>query len=179
MSPGFAEAVASMVVSERTRVWIPKALALPANVQPESAAKQVDLTYDLVVLALIAAPPTPKSLKAPAEGARKLASGVALQRLQKGRDGARPDDSSRVRVHLSLWTNDGTLFESTLMTGQPMVFSMAEIPVGLREGLRQMQLGERSRLWVPAALAFGEKPLRRGQPAGNLVYEVELLELVP
>jgi FKBP-type peptidyl-prolyl cis-trans isomerase len=32
-------------------------------------------------------------------------------------------------------------------------------------------------MWIPAALAYGEKPRRRGLPAGPLVYDVELLEL--
>lgn len=179
MAPGIAEAVASMVAAERTRLWIPKALAFPSNSSEVPAEKQLDLTYDLAVLAVIAAPPTPKALKGPPPSARKLASGVAVQRLQKGRDGAKLDDRSRVRVQLSVWTTDGTLFESTRMTGQPVVFGMPEIPAGLREGILQMQWGERARLWVPAALAYGDKPLRRGQPAGNLIYEVELLELVP
>jgi hypothetical protein len=31
----------------------------------------------------------------------------------------------------------------------------------------------RARAWVPAALGFGDKP-RRGAPAGDLVYDLEL-----
>jgi FKBP-type peptidyl-prolyl cis-trans isomerase len=37
-------------------------------------------------------------------------------------------------------------------------------------------VGEKARVWIPAALAFGDKP-RRGTPRGDVVYELELLEL--
>jgi len=179
MSPGFAEAVASMVVDERARIWIPQALAFPPNPKQDPPAKQADLTFEIVILSLIAAPPTPKALRRPPSSALKLPSGVALQTLKKGRDSSSPTDSGHVKAHLSCWSTDGTLFESTVMAGQPVVFGMREIPPGLREGLQRMHPAEKARLWVPAALAYGDKPLRRGQPAGSLVYELELLEVMP
>ena len=40
----------------------------------------------------------------------------------------------------------------------------------------QMVVGDKVRLWIPRDLAYGEKP-RRGQPKGDLVYELELLAI--
>ena len=54
---------------------------------------------------------------------------------------------------------------------------MADLPVGLRESLQQLVVGDRARIWLPAPLAYGTKPRNGGQPAGNLVYEVELVGL--
>ena len=39
-----------------------------------------------------------------------------------------------------------------------------------------MVVGDKVRVWIPTAMAFGKKP-RRGQPKGDLVYELELLSL--
>jgi peptidylprolyl isomerase len=38
-----------------------------------------------------------------------------------------------------------------------------------------MTQGDKARLWIPAALAYGEKPSSPGKPAGDLVFDVELL----
>jgi len=38
--------------------------------------------------------------------------------------------------------------------------------------------GEKTRLWIPAALAYGDKPQRRGSPSGQLTFDVELLEIL-
>lgn len=34
-----------------------------------------------------------------------------------------------------------------------------------------MVVGENVRIWVPAAFAYGEHPLQKSTPAGNLVYD--------
>jgi FKBP-type peptidyl-prolyl cis-trans isomerase len=39
-----------------------------------------------------------------------------------------------------------------------------------------MVVGEKRRLWIPSALAYGDRPARNGAPAGDLVFDVELLD---
>ena len=39
-----------------------------------------------------------------------------------------------------------------------------------------MVVGDEVRVWIPAELAYGDKP-RRGAPAGDLVYDLELVAL--
>jgi FKBP-type peptidyl-prolyl cis-trans isomerase len=63
------------------------------------------------------------------------------------------------------------------MGGQSAVFFVEDTIAGWREGLRRMLVGEKARLWIPADLAYGEKPGRRGVPAGRLVYDIELLAI--
>jgi peptidylprolyl isomerase len=41
-----------------------------------------------------------------------------------------------------------------------------------------MTKGEKRRFWIPADLAYGETPRRPGMPAGMLVFDVELLDVV-
>ena len=40
-----------------------------------------------------------------------------------------------------------------------------------------MVVGEKTRFWIPGALAYGDKPQRPGAPAGMLVFDIELLNI--
>jgi FKBP-type peptidyl-prolyl cis-trans isomerase len=47
---------------------------------------------------------------------------------------------------------------------------------GWREGLQYMVTGEKARLWIAAALAYGDRPADKMVPAGDLVYDIELVD---
>ncbi|HEX3694710.1 MAG TPA: FKBP-type peptidyl-prolyl cis-trans isomerase [Polyangia bacterium] len=176
MSPGIAEAIAAMVVGQHRRVWIPEALAFPPNPKDDPPARKADLTYDLTLDEIIAAPPTPRALKAPPARARRLPSGVAIEIFKKGTGQVHPARPAHALVQLAGWTADGVLFESTAMTGHAASYGLDELIPGLAQALPLLVVGDRARLWIPAALAYGDKS-RHGQPAGNLIYEIELLRL--
>jgi FKBP-type peptidyl-prolyl cis-trans isomerase len=173
--PGVAEALSSMVVGEERRVWIPADLTHKMD-DPDEPPSRADVTYDIELLSIQKAPPTPRDLKAPPAAAHKRPSGLALQVLRKGRGGRHPAPGSRMKLHFSGWTTDGRLIESTVMAGRPAVYELEAVIPGWREALEQMVVGEKVRVWIPTALAYGDKP-RRGVPRGDLVYELELLEL--
>jgi len=40
-----------------------------------------------------------------------------------------------------------------------------------------MVVGEKTRFWIPAALAYGTVATRPGAPVGPLTFDVELLEI--
>jgi len=178
LTPGLAEAVKAMVLAETRRVWVPARLnSTPNDDEPPPASRAVDLTYELTLVELIKAPPTPSPLKQAPPGTRKLASGLALKIIQKGTGKLHPAASNRVTLHLSAWTTNGVLFESTRMSGHPAVYVVSELLPGVRAGVEELVAGDRARLWVPAELAYGNHPRRRGQPAGALVYDVEVLSI--
>jgi FKBP-type peptidyl-prolyl cis-trans isomerase len=178
MTPGLAEAVAKMVVGEQRRVWIPEALAFPVDPNDDDQPRRkADLTYDLTLLTILSAPATPQPLKHASPKARKLPSGVAIEIVKRGPGQAHPDASQQLTMHLSCWTTDGALHESTKFGGKPLIYRIAELVPGLAEAVQQLVVGDVARAWIPAALAYGRKPKRRSQPAGNLVYEVELVGL--
>jgi peptidylprolyl isomerase len=132
---------------------------------------------DIEILAIIKAPPTPPDLNAPPKTAVKTDSGLAFRTLEKGAGTRRPSPTGQVKLHLSGWTIDGDLFESTVRGGKPAVYIVAHLIPGLHEGVLGMVVGEKRRFWIPAALAYGEKRGRRGVPTGNLVYDVKLLAI--
>jgi peptidylprolyl isomerase len=122
-------------------------------------------------------PETPKDLKAPPKDATKTASGLAYKVLTKGKGATKPTASDRVKVHYSGWTTDGKMFDSSVTRGEPATFGLGQVIKGWTEGLQLMVEGEKTRFWIPAELAYGEKP-QGGRPAGMLVFDVELLEIV-
>ena len=172
--PGVTEALKSMVVGEERRIWVPGRLTFTSDEEDEVPPK-VDVTLDLELIEIIKAPPTPADLKAPPKTVVKTASGLAFQILKKGTGTQHPSPTSQVTLHLSGWTTDGTLFVSTVRGGHPAVYIVAHLIPGLHEGVLRMVTGEKRRFWIPAPLAYGEKTGRRGAPAGDLVYDVELL----
>ena len=174
--PGISEAVRAMVAGEQRRVWIPAALSAPER-DDDHPAPRADLTYDLTLVDIIKAPPTPTSLKAAPRGAQRLPSGLAIQVRAAGAGDAHPTEMSRVMLNLSGWTAAGVLYESTAMSGRPVIYVVRDLMPGLREAIEQLVVGEKARVWIPAALAYGEKPRHRSLPAGRLVYDLELLAI--
>ena len=181
--PGISEALKLMVAGEKRRVWIPAELAFAAHVAHhgpkqlhEPPPPHVDLTVDVELIQILKAPRPPADLKLPPAGALRTISGVAIEILTPGTGSNHPNANSQVTLNYSGWTTDGKLFESTIMAGHPAVVLLGTALAGWREALPRMLPGEKARIWIPAALAYGNKPLERMVPAGDLVYDIELIE---
>ena len=56
-------------------------------------------------------------------------------------------------------------------------FPLNGVIKGWTEGVQLMVVGEKRRFWIPGKLAYGENP-PPGAPAGTLVFDVELLDIV-
>lgn len=182
--PGVAEALRSMVEGEKRRVWVPANLTFVptrhgplGRIDDDEPPPGVDLTFDVELVRILKAPATPDDLKKPPSTATMTPSGVAVQVLERGGGTAHPTAASRVLLHYSTWTAEGKLFETTVTSGHPGTFLVGSVLAGWRDGLMSMVVGEKSRLWIPAALAYGEKPASRKLPAGNLVIDVQLLAI--
>ena len=173
MIPGMAEAVKHMAPGEQRRIWIPAHLGYDDD---DDKAKATDLTVDFELLEIQKAPPIPVDLKAPPASATKLESGVSYRRIKQGSGTEHPSSKTQMLLDFSGWTRNGDLIESTVMAGHPASFELISALRGWREVLQLMVAGDKVRIWIPAAVPFGEKP-RRGQPKGDLVYELELLAL--
>jgi peptidylprolyl isomerase len=122
--------------------------------------------------------PAPPDVAAAPAGAAKTASGLASKVLTAGTGKNHPGPSDTVKVHYTGWTKDGLMFDSSIKRGEPITFPLNGVIPGWTEGLQLMVTGEKRRLWIPAALAYGDHP-RQGAPAGDLVFDVELLDVTP
>ena len=113
---------------------------------------------------------------APSEGHKKTESGLAYKVLKPGDGKTKPKATDRVTVHYSGWTTDGTMFDSSVVRGQPATFPLGGVIKGWTEGVQLMTLGEKTRFWIPANLAYGENPMG-GRPGGQLTFDIELIKI--
>ena len=75
---------------------------------------------------------------------------------------------------------DGTVFDSSGERGKPFqcVIGTGRVIKGWDQGLMGMQVGGKRKLWVPAHLGYGERQVGSIPPNSNLVFEIELLEVL-
>jgi peptidylprolyl isomerase len=111
------------------------------------------------------------------DGLITTASGLRMLVLRQGTGNDHAAASDRVRVQYTGWTKGGTMFDSSLDREQPGLFTLTQVIPGWAEALELMVVGEKRKLWIPAKLAYGDRPLP-GAPAGDLTYEVELVEII-
>ena len=72
---------------------------------------------------------------------------------------------------------DGSVFDSSVDRGQPATFGVTQVIQGWVEALQLMKVGEKWRLFIPSALAYGESGSGSIPPNSTLIFEVELLEI--
>ncbi len=124
--------------------------------------------------------PAPEDVAAPPEDALEheqgLRSKVLLPSLREPAEES-PSVHDTVTVHYSGWTTDGKMFDSSIVRNKPATFPLKNVIKGWQLGIPLMAPGEKRRFWIPAELAYGERP-RGGAPAGMLVFDVQLLGVV-
>lgn len=172
---GWQEGLQMMTTGEKRRFWIPADLAYGETAR-RPGAPSGQLTFDVELISILAAPKVPDDVAAPPPTAKKTESGLAYTVLREG-DGATPGPNNRVSVHYSGWTKDGKMFDSSIPRGNPSTFGVTQVIKGWTEGLQLMKAGAKYRFWIPADLAYGETPSRPGAPSGQLTFDVELLEV--
>lgn len=132
----------------------------------------------LSLLALAAAEPPPAlrpSVEPPPE-ARRSATGVASMVLRPGQETRRPSAEGMVALGFTGWTQEGKTFAEVPADDLAPRLFVARLMPGMREAVLEMTPGERRRIWVPEALAFGGA---EGRPRGPVVMELELLDALP
>ncbi|MFW5739124.1 MAG: FKBP-type peptidyl-prolyl cis-trans isomerase [Myxococcota bacterium] len=173
--PGLAEVLGEMVKGEERRVWIPANLATSGWPNPPEGKP---VTMDIKVLEIVVGPkkiPVPENVAAPPKDAKKSKSGLAWKVLKEGEGKVHPKADQTVKVHYSGWTTDGKMFDSSEAKGKPASFPLGAVIAGWTEGVQLMVEGEKRRFWIPVELAYNNAP---GKPAGMLVFDIELLEIV-
>ena len=112
------------------------------------------------------------------DGVITTPSGLQYTVLTQG-SGPKPSPNDVVRVQYEGALTDGDVFDSSynLENGQEIPLDMV-IP-GWAEGLLLMNVGSKYRIYIPSALAYGERGA--GQiipPYATLVFTIELLEII-
>lgn len=109
------------------------------------------------------------------EGVITTASGLQYKVLEPGTGNEHPTATSRVKVHYHGTLTDGRVFDSSVERGEPIEFGLNQVIKGWTEGLQLMVVGEKTRLFIPAHLAYGEGSAGIITPGSTLIFDVELL----
>ncbi|MFK8295811.1 peptidylprolyl isomerase [Capnocytophaga canimorsus] len=130
--------------------------------------------------------------------AKVLPSGVKIFMLNEG-NGEKPNNTQEVLVNYAGYLTNGTLFDSNIklvnelygkydikreeMEGYkpfPMPYhTSANLIPGFKEGLLTLKVGDKARIFIPSALAYGE----RGAgdvipPNSDLIFDIEIVDIV-
>lgn len=111
------------------------------------------------------------------EGVKTTASGLQYLVLQAGSSSEKPGPRDTVKVHYHGTLIDGTVFDSSIDRGQPISFGLHQVIKGWQEGLQLMTIGEKTRLFIPSELAYGNRSAGIITPGSTLIFDVELLEV--
>lgn len=111
-------------------------------------------------------------------GVRTTASGLQYQVIRMG-NGPLPKATDRVRVNYVGTLLDGTKFDSSYDNGQPVEFALNQVVAGWTEGLQLMPVNSKFRFWIPANLGYGPNGQGPIGPNATLVFEIELLGVLP
>ncbi len=131
--------------------------------------------------------------------ATKSATGLESKVIKAG-TGKKPADGSTFYIHYAGYLEDGSLFDSSYedvvksygkydenrakQNGyNPFPFQAGKkdglIP-GFLEGINSLSFGDKAVLFIPSALAYGERGAGNViPPNSNIIFEVELIETVP
>jgi peptidylprolyl isomerase len=179
---GLREALTSMSVGEKRRLWLPYKLAFGSKPTIMNAPKS-ELVYDVALLKIISPPTPPQNVAAAPPDAKRTPSGLAYRVVDSGTGTRHPGPNSRVSLRFAAFTPDGKMFESSYERGDVTTARLTRLIKGWQEGLQLMVEGERTVFWIPGSLAHGEiKPgVERepfAPPAGPVVFDVELVEIL-
>jgi len=112
------------------------------------------------------------------EGVTTLPSGLQYEVLVAG-NGAKPTSAQSVKCHYHGTLIDGTVFDSSVLRGEPATFGVGQVIKGWVEALQLMEVGSKWKLFIPFELAYGAQGAgQQIAPYSTLVFEVELLDIV-
>ena len=109
------------------------------------------------------------------EGVKTTSSGLQYKVLNAGTGTVHPQASDRVKVHYHGTLTDGTVFDSSVARGEPISFGLNQVIKGWTEGLQLMVVGEKTRLFIPSDLGYGNRSSGPIPAGSTLIFDVELL----
>jgi FKBP-type peptidyl-prolyl cis-trans isomerase FklB len=113
------------------------------------------------------------------DGVKTTTSGLQYKVLKEG-SGEPPKETDTVVTNYRGTLLDGTEFDSSYKRNEPASFPVNRVIKGWTEALQLMKPGAKYQLFIPSALAYGERGAGRDiGPNATLIFEVELLSVKP
>tara|TARA_B100000767_G_scaffold275587_1_gene313517 strand:+ start:1458 stop:2537 length:1080 start_codon:yes stop_codon:yes gene_type:complete len=129
--------------------------------------------------------------------ATTTASGLQYIITENG-SGPKATTTNKVRAHYAVYFEDGNLLETSKLeiaealeaVNEQRKIANAYRPIeadcspeakmieGFKEGLRLLRLGDKATIFVPYNLAYGEEGVQGIPPKSNLIFELEIVEII-
>lgn len=111
------------------------------------------------------------------EGVKTTESGLQYLVLTPSAQTVHPKVSDKVTVHYHGTLLDGTVFDSSVDRGESIAFGLNQVIKGWTEGLQLMVVGEKTRLFIPSVLGYGDRNSGKIEGGSVLIFDVELLKI--
>jgi len=100
---------------------------------------------------------------------------LQCQDLKVGTGATAAPTSTITAIYTGALASDGTIFQSSEDTGQPLSEPLSQLIPGWQAGIPGMKVGGQRRLFIPAQYAYGPQA-QQGIPANSdLVFDMTLL----
>ena len=110
------------------------------------------------------------------EGVVTLPSGVQYKVITEGK-GAIPTETATVKVNYEGKTIDGKVFDSNAKSGKPVEMRANQVIKGWTDALVHMPVGSKWEVYIPQALAYGERAQGEAiKPFSTLIFTIELVD---
>jgi len=108
-----------------------------------------------------------------------MSNELIIEDLQPG-DGKAAVKGALITTQYRVWLEDGSEFDSSYSRGKPFqcVIGTGRVIKGWDQGLMGMLVGGKRKLFVPSHLGYGERAMGSIPPNSNLIFEIELLEVL-
>jgi peptidylprolyl isomerase len=174
---GWDEAILNFRPGDKAIITIPPELGY-GDVQMAKIPAGSYLVFDLEVLDVFR-DFAPKQFSVKTKDMLKTASGLEYSILLEGK-GPKAEKGKTVEVHYTGFLENGDIFDSSVLRGQPISFRLGAGMViqGWDEGLALLSTGGKALLSIPYELAYGENgrpPLI--PPKARLVFNIELISI--
>jgi peptidylprolyl isomerase len=174
---GWDEALLSLKVGDKAILTIPPDLGY-GDIQMAKIPAGSYLIFDVEVLDVFK-DFAPKQFTVKSKDVVKTVSGLEYSIINQGK-GIRASKGKTVEVHYTGFLENGDIFDSSVLRGQPISFRLGAGMVisGWDEGLAFLNEGGKALLIVPYELAYGENgrpPLI--PPKAKLIFNVELVSV--
>jgi peptidylprolyl isomerase len=106
-------------------------------------------------------------------------SGLKYQEIVEG-SGPAVAPGKKVTCHYTGKLKDGTVFDSSLKSGRPFVFThkVTQLIPGWTEGVATMKTGGKRRLFIPSNLGYGSNGAGDViPPNADLIFDLEVLKV--
>ncbi len=112
---------------------------------------------------------------------QKTESGLMYEIIEPGNDVKAENPQDRVRVLYTGTTRDGNQFDSTTRGERvdTAEFALNGVIKGWTEGLKLIGEGGKIKLWIPAELGYGSRPMGTIAPNEPLMFDMEVIQVKP